>query len=112
MRLLTGLRAWAVQRASATLLLAFALWLGTRLLIAPPDGYAAWRAFVAQPAVSVAFAMALAALVGHAWVGVRDIVLDYVHSPSARAVLLLGTAVALLASGILLALALAALHVG
>ena len=111
MRLFTGLRAWTVQRASALLLLAFALWPGARLLAAPPAGYAAWRAFVAQPAASAAFALAFAALLAHAWVGVRDIVLDYVRSPPARAALLFVAAVVLLASATWFALALAALRV-
>lgn len=111
MRLFTGLRAWTVQRASALLLLACALWLGVRLVVSPPQGYVAWRAFVAQPAASAAFALAFAALLAHAWVGLRDIVLDYVHSPAARAALLFVAAVVLLASATWFALALAALRV-
>ena len=84
----SGLRAWAVQRLSALYLALFVLFLAAKLLLAPPGDAAAWRAWVAQPAVNVAFGLALAALLLHAWVGVRDVALDYVHSVPARLVLL------------------------
>jgi succinate dehydrogenase / fumarate reductase membrane anchor subunit len=112
MRLLTGLRAWTVQRASALFMLGFLSWLAGALLVSPPDGYEQWRAMVARPAASAGFAVFFAALLAHAWVGVRDVVLDYVHSPPARAVVLALVAAALFTLGAWLGLALAALHVG
>lgn len=111
MRLLTGLRAWTVQRATAVFMIGFALWLAATLLVSPPDGYGHWREMVARPATSAAFAVFFAALLAHTWVGVRDVVLDYVHSPTTRAAALALVAGALLALGAWLALALAALHI-
>ena len=84
----SGLRAWAVQRLSAVYLALFAVALAGKLLLAPPADAAAWRAWVAQPAVNAAFGLALAALLLHAWVGVRDVALDYVHPPALRLALL------------------------
>lgn len=110
MKLLSGLRAWTLQRVSALLLLGFALWFAGDLLVAPPGGYEEWRAMVARPAASAALAVFFAALLLHAWVGVRDVVLDYVHSLPLRAVVLVGVAVVLSATSAELALALAALH--
>jgi len=108
MKLLSGLRAWVVQRVSATLLLGFVLWFAVWLFLVPPDSYDQWRALVAHPTAEIALTIFFAALLAHAWVGVRDIVLDYVHWRPLRAAILLGVAVGLLATGA--ALALAALH--
>ena len=111
MRLLTGLRAWTVQRATAVFMLGFVLWLASALLVSPPDSYEHWRAMVAQPAVTTGFSVFFAALLVHAWVGVRDVILDYVHPLGARAVALALVAAALFTIGAWLALALTALHV-
>jgi succinate dehydrogenase / fumarate reductase membrane anchor subunit len=111
MRLLTGSRAWTVQRATAVFMLGFLLWLAGTLLVSPPGGYEQWRAMVARPAASAGFAVFFAALLAHAWVGIRDVVLDYVHRPWARAVVLALVAAALFTIGAWLGLALAALHV-
>jgi succinate dehydrogenase / fumarate reductase membrane anchor subunit len=110
MRLVTGMRAWTVQRATAVFMLGFLLWLAGALLVSPPDGYEQWRAFVARPAASIAFALFFAAVVFHVWVGVRDVVLDYVHRPWTLVILLGLVATALFAVGIWLALVLVVLH--
>jgi succinate dehydrogenase / fumarate reductase membrane anchor subunit len=111
MRLLTGLRAWTVQRATAVFMLGFLLWLAGALLVSPPDGYEEWRAMVARPVASAGFSVFFAALLVHAWVGIRDVVLDYVHRLGARAVVLALVAAALFTIGAWVGLALAALHV-
>jgi len=110
MRILTGLRAWTVQRATAVFMLGFLFWLAATLLIRPPQGYEQWRALVAQPAASAAFAIFFLALLFHAWVGLRDVVLDYVHRPAVRVAALGLVAGAFFAIGAWLALVLAALQ--
>jgi len=104
---LTGRRAWVVQRVSALLLLGFVLGFAARLFMAPPETYDEWRLLVARPWTQVALGLFFAALLMHAWVGVRDIVLDYVHSGAVRAALLVAVALGLGATGIGLLLALA-----
>jgi len=110
MKLLSGLRAWVVQRISAAILLGFVLWFAAGLLMAPPGTYDEWRALVAHPTAEIALTIFFAALLAHAWVGVRDIVLDYVRWRPLRAAILVGVAAGLLATGA--ALVLAALHAG
>jgi len=110
MRILTGLQAWTVQRASAVFMLGFLLWLAATLLIRPPEGYEEWRALVARPAESAAFAVFFLALLLHAWVGVRDVVLDYVHRAAVRIAVLGLVAGGLFAIGAWLALVLASLQ--
>jgi succinate dehydrogenase / fumarate reductase membrane anchor subunit len=110
MRLLTGLRAWTAQRISALVLLVVVPAFAAVLLASPPVDAAAWRAFVARPAVGAALALGFAALLVHAWVGVRDVVLDYVPVRALRALVLVAVAAALGAAGAVFLLALAALH--
>jgi succinate dehydrogenase / fumarate reductase membrane anchor subunit len=97
---LTGLRAWLVQRVSAVYLLAFILFFIGRLLVAPPQDFVSWRAWVAQPAVAVAMLAAFAALLFHAWVGLRDVMLDYVKPIALRAPALALVAGALIGIGL------------
>ena len=92
-----GLRAWVLQRVSAVYLAlcfisALIAWAMQR-----PVTYEAWRAWIAHPAVNVACVLFFIALMIHAWIGVRDVVIDYVHSTTARFVVLVSVAASLLA---------------
>jgi succinate dehydrogenase / fumarate reductase membrane anchor subunit len=49
---------------------------------------AGWRAWAATPAGAALLALLAAAILLHAWVGVRDVVLDYVHPLGLRLALL------------------------
>jgi succinate dehydrogenase / fumarate reductase membrane anchor subunit len=95
-----GLRAWALQRLSAVYLFAFVIYLLTHFAISPPADYAAWRAWVAQPAVGVAFALCFMMLLVHAWVGMRDVLMDYARPVGLRAVLLVAVGFGLLLCGV------------
>ena len=95
-RLATGLRAWTWQRLSAIWLALFTPVLLWRLLWSPPADFAAWRAWVAKPGVALGLMLYLAALCIHAWVGGRDILMDYVRPPAARM-----AALAVLAGGLI-----------
>lgn len=83
--LFKGLRAWTVQRLSALYVLAFLAFVLIRFSIDPPSSYAAWHAWWHAPAVLSATLLFLAALCAHAWVGGRDVILDYVRPPGPRA---------------------------
>jgi succinate dehydrogenase / fumarate reductase membrane anchor subunit len=62
--------------------------------------YDAWRAWLAHPAVALASAGFVLALVLHGWVGVRDIILDYTHPLGLRLLLLALSGALLAASGL------------
>ncbi len=80
----TGLKAWGVQRISAVYLLLFAIYAVGSLSLYPVRGYLQWRAWVANPAMTVAIAVLIAALVSHLWVGLRDVLLDYARPAGLR----------------------------
>lgn len=97
---LAGFRAWLIQRMTAIYMLAFIVFILAHFLFNPSRSYADWRSWLASSAHSLAFWLFFAALAMHAWVGVRDVVLDYVRPLPARIVvlgLLAGTLLVLLA---------------
>jgi len=73
---LTGLRAWLVQRATAVYLLAFVVYFIAHFLLAPPADDAAWRAYVGQGYVRLLILAAFVALLLHAWIGLRRLIVD------------------------------------
>ena len=107
---LTGLRAWLVQRATAVYLLGFVVYLVLHFLLAAPSDAAAWRAYVAQGHVRLLIAAAFVALLLHAWIGLRDVMLDYVKPLAARVVTLPLAAGALIAIGLWVLATLASLR--
>ena len=96
----TGLRAWWVQRVSALYMLLFVLFLLYSFALQPPRAFPQWRAWLARPGTSVAFLVFFAALLGHMWVGLRDVLLDYAKPASLRRSLLAAVAFGLLGLGI------------
>jgi succinate dehydrogenase / fumarate reductase membrane anchor subunit len=85
----SGTGTWLLQRATA-LVLALALpGLLIRFLAAMPLDFVAWQALFAPLWVRVLMLLTGAALALHAWVGMRDIFMDYVHPTGLRLALYL-----------------------
>jgi succinate dehydrogenase / fumarate reductase membrane anchor subunit len=97
---LSGLRAWLVQRLSAVYLALFLLYLLGYFLIWPPASHAEWLAWLRHPAVSIAWGVFFVALLLHAWIGARDVILDYARNLALRLALLSFTGLSLLACGL------------
>jgi succinate dehydrogenase / fumarate reductase membrane anchor subunit len=90
-----GLRDWLAQRVSAVVLLAYTVLLLGAVLVTPELGYGTWAGLFASVWMKVATLLAVLALIWHAWVGVRDIYMDYVKPTGVRLVLQVATVVAL-----------------
>jgi succinate dehydrogenase / fumarate reductase membrane anchor subunit len=108
---LTGLKAWWVQRVSAVYLLLFVLFLLLFLRLRPMRTFSEWHAWVAGPGTSIAFVVFFAALLGHMWVGLRDVLLDYAKPATLRRSLLAAVALSLLGLGIWMLWILLRVHV-
>ncbi len=93
----SGLTEWLLQRATSVCLAAFLLYIVIRLVVDPPADYPAWRAWFGQGGVRIAWALAFAALLIHAWIGLRSVFIDYLHSLALRLLCYLLTALGLLA---------------
>ena len=96
MSLFGGLRPWVIQRLSALFMLACLVVLAVFLAIGEPMSFAAWRAWMSRPIAIVAVLLFFTALFSHAWIGLRDVLLDYVHPLPLRALLLAAVALGLL----------------
>jgi succinate dehydrogenase / fumarate reductase membrane anchor subunit len=96
----SGLKAWAIQRVTAIYVALFSIYLLAVLLFAPPADYLAWKAWIGGPVVSVALLLFVLSVLMHAWIGVRDVLIDYVHPIAVRATLLGLIALALAAMGL------------
>ena len=73
-----GLRTWLMQRLTAVYMLLYAIGFGIYLTQNLPHDFASWRALFTHPAANIATAVFFYALLYHAWVGMRDIIIDYV----------------------------------
>jgi succinate dehydrogenase / fumarate reductase membrane anchor subunit len=79
-----GLRDWLAQRITAVIIAAYAFILLAALPAERPLTYAAWRGFFHQGWLRVATLLFAASLAWHMWVGVRDILMDYVKPVGVR----------------------------
>ena len=79
-----GVGNFLLQRLTAVVLTAFMLFLALRLLFGGPLGYDGWAAIFVPLWMKIVTLVALLALLYHAWIGVRDIWLDYVKPTGTR----------------------------
>jgi len=96
----SGIMAWAIQRVTAVYLALLMTYFMVHFLFNPPADYLELRAWVALPLVSVALVLFVPLLLAHAWVGFRDVLLDYVKLVGVRVVLLALVAFMFLGSGL------------
>ena len=95
-----GMRAWLLQRLSSVYMAIFIVAVLIWYVVSDAINYSAWRDILGQPFVTVAVVLFFCSLLIHAWVGMRDVLIDYVPIMGLRLVILLGIAVLLLAMGI------------
>lgn len=76
---LSGFRAWLWQRLTAVYLAAFFIYGLVYLMFAPPAGYSEWQVWVGRPLMLIAIGVFFITLLAHAWVGIRDVIIDYAH---------------------------------
>jgi succinate dehydrogenase / fumarate reductase membrane anchor subunit len=74
-----GLRDWLGQRITAIALVLYTLYLLFAVLTVPQLDYGSWYGLFLSPFMRVASLLAMLALIYHAWVGMRDVLMDYVH---------------------------------
>jgi succinate dehydrogenase / fumarate reductase membrane anchor subunit len=80
-----GLRDWLAQRVTAVLMALFTLLVLAQVIFSKgPLGYDKWAGIFSAQWMKVVTFTVIIALLYHAWVGVRDIWMDYVKAVSVR----------------------------
>lgn len=79
-----GWRDWLVQRVSAVVMAAYTVILLFLLLWFGGLDYAAWKAAFGNALFRIATFVFMLALLWHAWVGVRNIAMDYLKPVALR----------------------------
>jgi len=91
-----GLREWLIQRITAVLMALYSITLGGYLLMQPGLDYAAWTQLFSGQLMRTLTLMFLLSVYYHAWIGVRNIVMDYIKIDGIRLVIEVLTILALL----------------
>jgi succinate dehydrogenase / fumarate reductase, membrane anchor subunit len=79
-----GLRDWLAQRITAAIMAVYTVMLAVVLAGGLPITYPVWKELFTQGWMRVATLLFAASLAWHAWVGVRDILMDYVKPVGVR----------------------------
>jgi succinate dehydrogenase / fumarate reductase membrane anchor subunit len=95
-----GLRDWLAQRATAVVMALYTLILLGAFLFGDITYYEGWAGLFAQTWFKLATSVTFLALFYHAWVGMRDIWMDYIKPVGLRLALQVGTIVWLLACAV------------
>ena len=82
-----GLRDWLSQRVTAVLMALFTVVLLAQVLFGGPLGYERWAGIFSQQWMKFLTFTVIVALLVHAWVGVRDIWMDYIKPVGVRLLL-------------------------
>jgi succinate dehydrogenase / fumarate reductase membrane anchor subunit len=92
-----GWKDWLAQRATAVVMALYTLLLLGIALYQGGIDHASWTALIAHPAFRIGTMLFGLALFWHAWIGMRDIWMDYVKPVSLRLTLEVLTVIVLVA---------------
>ena len=79
-----GLRDWLIQRITAALMAVYSAALAAYLLLQPHLDYDVWTGLFSGQPMRTFTLLFLLSVFYHAWIGIRDIVMDYVKPASVR----------------------------
>ena len=79
-----GMRDWLAQRITALIMAVYTVILAVVFFVGTPVNYAVWRDLFANGWMRVATLLFAVCLAWHAWVGVRDILMDYIKPTGLR----------------------------
>ena len=88
-----GMRDWLIQRITAVLMALFTIVLLVQLIFGGPLGYERWAGIFAAQWMKVLSFVVFISIGWHAWVGMRDIWMDYVKPVALRLALQVATIV-------------------
>lgn len=99
-----GIRSWLIQRISAIFIALYLIYLFISVSNFEQISYSSWHAWVALTVNKILMVLFFLSLLLHAWVGIRDVVLDYMHGFTMRFIALTAIIGSMLAMAIWLLL--------
>jgi succinate dehydrogenase / fumarate reductase membrane anchor subunit len=94
-----GLRDWLAQRVTAVVMVIYSVLFVVMLLKLPQFDFPSWKAMWSGPLMRYATLLFLLSLFFHAWIGMRNIFMDYVKNTGIRLTLYALVILALVAYG-------------
>jgi succinate dehydrogenase / fumarate reductase membrane anchor subunit len=79
-----GFRDWLSQRVTAVLMVLFTLALLVQFILGGPVGYDCWAGIFSRQWMKVLTFVVILSLAWHAWVGMRDVWMDYIKPVGVR----------------------------
>jgi succinate dehydrogenase / fumarate reductase membrane anchor subunit len=79
-----GLRDWLAQRVTAAIMAVYTVMMFVVLVRKTPVTFESWKNLFAQGWMRVATLLFAVSLAWHAWVGMRDILMDYIKPAGLR----------------------------
>jgi len=84
---LHGLNGWIWQRITAGIMALYSIIMAVRAGLNAPFTAASWKAFFTPSIFKLLTLLFVLSLLYHAWLGVKEILMDYVHNKKIAAVL-------------------------
>jgi succinate dehydrogenase / fumarate reductase, membrane anchor subunit len=94
-----GLRDWLAQRVTAVVMVVYSVIFVVMLLKLPQFDFPSWKAMWSSPWMRYASLLFLLSLFVHAWIGMRNIFMDYIKNTAVRLTLYVLVILALVAYG-------------
>ena len=79
-----GLRDWMAQRVTAVLMALFTVVLLAQVIFGEPVSYYKWAGIFSQQWMKTLTFVVILSILYHAWVGIRDIFMDYIKPVGIR----------------------------
>jgi succinate dehydrogenase / fumarate reductase, membrane anchor subunit len=92
-----GLGDWLLQRLTAVVMAAYTVFVFGCLAMGRPASHSDMQNMFSDPLIRISTMVFFLALLYHAWVGMRDILMDYIKPPGLRLALQMAVALALVA---------------
>lgn len=83
-----GYRAWFLQRLSAIYIVCSLLFVMGFILFNNITSFTSWQGLFFFPVTNVLILLFFIAIMVHAWIGIRDVIIDYVHNAIVRVLVL------------------------
>ena len=79
-----GLKDWLVQRVTALIMAVYVVLFVGLVLVSSPANFEQWQALFAPQWMRLASLLFFLSLFWHAWIGMRDILMDYIKPTALR----------------------------